>query len=52
MKLRALVLVNVVAVLSIRWLITSAAAGPSSLTLWGLAAVMFFVLAGLATAAA
>lgn len=50
MKVWDLVLFNVVAVLSIRWLATSAAAGPSSLTLWVLAAAMFFVPAGLATA--
>jgi hypothetical protein len=34
LTLRDLVLFNIVAVLSIRWLATSAAAGPSSLVLW------------------
>ncbi len=48
LKLRDLILFNVVAVLSIRWLATSAAAGPSSLALWVLAAVFFFVPQGLA----
>lgn len=46
--LRDLVLFNMVAVLSIRWLATSAAAGPSSLVLWVLAALFFFVPQGLA----
>ena len=46
--LRDLVLFNIVAVLSIRWLATSAAAGPSSLVLWILAALLFFVPQGLA----
>ena len=35
--LRDLVLFNIVAVLSLRWLATAAAAGPSSITLWVLA---------------
>ena len=46
--LRDLVLFNIVAVLSLRWLATAAAAGPSSLTLWVLAALLFFVPQGLA----
>ena len=46
--LRDLVLFNVVAVLSIRWIATSAAAGPSSLVLWVLAALLFFIPQGLA----
>jgi len=46
--LRDLVLFNMVAVLSLRWLATAAAAGPSSLTLWVLAALLFFVPQGLA----
>ena len=41
-------LFNVVAVLSLRWLATAAAAGPSSLTLWVLAALFFFIPQGLA----
>ena len=43
-------LFNVVAVLSLRWLSTSAAAGPSALTLWVLAALFFFIPQGLAVA--
>ena len=50
MSLRDLVLFNVVAVLSLRWLNTSAKSGPSSLVLWVLAAVLFFVPQGLAVA--
>jgi amino acid transporter len=50
LTLRDLVLLNVVAVLSIRWLATSAAAGPSSLVLWVCAALFFFVPQGLAVA--
>jgi glutamate:GABA antiporter len=50
LTLRDLVLFNIVAVLSIRWLATSAAAGPSSLVLWVLAGVLFFVPQGLAVA--
>jgi amino acid transporter len=42
------VLFNIVAVLSLRWLSTSAAAGPSALTLWVLAALLFFIPQGLA----
>ncbi len=48
MGLRDLVLFNVVAVLSLRWFATAAAAGPSSLTLWVLAALFFFLPQGLA----
>ena len=50
MSLRDLVLFNLVAVLSLRWLNTSAKSGPSSLVLWVLAAVLFFVPQGLAVA--
>jgi len=50
LTLRDLVLLNVVAVLSIRWLATSAAAGPSSLVLWVCAALFFFIPQGLAVA--
>jgi amino acid transporter len=46
--LRDVVLFNIVAVLSLRWFATAAAAGPSSLTLWVLAALLFFVPQGLA----
>ena len=48
MGLRDLVLFNIVTVLSLRWLATAAAAGPSSVSLWILAAVFFFVPQGLA----
>ena len=41
---------NVVAVLSLRWLATSASNGWSALTLWVLAALLFFVPQGLAVA--
>lgn len=50
LTLRDLVLFNIVAVLSLRWLATSAAAGPSSLVLWLLAALFFFLPQGLAVA--
>jgi amino acid transporter len=46
--LRDLVLFNIVAVLSLRWFATAAAAGPSSLTLWVLAGLLFFIPQGLA----
>ncbi|HXW96805.1 MAG TPA: amino acid permease, partial [Gemmatimonadales bacterium] len=46
--LRDMVLFNVVAVLSIRWLATSASTGVGSLTLWVGAATLFFVPIGLA----
>ena len=48
MGLRDLVLFNIVAVLSLRWLATAAAAGPISVSLWVLAALLFFVPQGLA----
>src|SRR3982750_2065993 len=43
-----LVLFNVVARLGLRWVATSAKAGPSSLVLWLLAAVLFFIPQGIA----
>jgi amino acid transporter len=46
--LRDLVLFNLVAVLGLRWLATSAKAGPAALALWLLAAALFFVPQGLA----
>jgi len=46
--LRDMVLFNIVAVASLRWFATAAAAGPSSITLWILAGVFFFVPQGLA----
>lgn len=48
LNLRDLVLFNIVAVLSLRWTATAAAAGPSSLTLWVLAGLLFFIPQGLA----
>src|SRR5579862_8051081 len=50
MSLRDLVLFNLAAVLSLRWLNTAARSGPSSLTLWILAALLFFIPQGLAVA--
>jgi glutamate:GABA antiporter len=41
--LRDMVLFNLVAVVSLRWVATAAAAGPSSITLWILAALLFFI---------
>ena len=46
--LRDLVLFNLVAILGISWVATAAKAGPSSITLWVLAALLFFVPQGLA----
>ena len=46
--LRDMVLFNIVAVVSLRWFATAAAAGPSSITLWILAGLLFFVPQGLA----
>src|SRR5688500_20368412 len=48
LTLRDLVLFNIVAVLSLRWTATAAAAGPSSLTFWVLAGLLFFIPQGLA----
>ena len=48
LTLRDLVLFNIVAILSLRWTATAAAAGPSSLTMWVLAAIFFFIPQGLA----
>jgi glutamate:GABA antiporter len=48
LTLRDLVLFNIVAVLSLRWTATAAAAGPSSLTMWVVAALLFFIPQGLA----
>ena len=41
--LRDLVLFNIAAVASIRWLTTAAHIGPGSLSLWAGAALLFFV---------
>lgn len=48
LTLRDMVLFHVVAVVSLRWLATASAAGPSSITLWVLAALFFFIPQGLA----
>jgi amino acid transporter len=48
LTLRDLVLFNIVAVLSLRWTATASAAGASSLTLWVLAGLLFFIPQGLA----
>lgn len=48
LTLRDLVLFNIAAILSLRWTATAGAAGPSSLTLWVLAGVLFFIPQGIA----
>src|SRR5215510_13972548 len=48
LRLGDLVLFNVVAVLGLRWVATSAKAGPSSLVLWLVAALLFFIPQGMA----
>jgi glutamate:GABA antiporter len=48
LTLRDLVLFNLVAILGIPWVATAAKAGPGSITLWVLAALLFFVPQGLA----
>jgi amino acid transporter len=48
MGLRDVVLFTIVAVASLRWLATAAAAGASSVSLWILAGLLFFVPQGLA----
>jgi amino acid transporter len=48
LTLRDLVLFNIVAILSLRWTATAAAAGPSSLTMWVVAALLFFIPQGMA----
>jgi amino acid transporter len=47
LKTRDLVLFNVAAIVGLRWVALAAASGPSSLTLWLLAALVFFVPQGL-----
>ncbi|MGH7712921.1 MAG: APC family permease [Gemmatimonadaceae bacterium] len=51
LTLRDMVLLNIVAVISLRWLATSAATGPSALVLWVLAALFFFLPMGTAVSA-
>jgi amino acid transporter len=48
LTLRDVVLFNIVAVLSLRWTATAAAAGPNSLALWVFAGLFFFIPQGLA----
>src|SRR5947209_17584371 len=48
LTLRDLVLFNLVAVIGLPWVATAAKAGPGTLTLWLLAAALFFVPQGLA----
>ena len=48
LTLRDLVLFNFVAIIGIPWVATAAKAGPGSITLWILAAILFFVPQGLA----
>jgi amino acid transporter len=48
LTLRDLVLFNFVAIIGISWVATAAKAGPGSITLWVLAAALFFVPQGLA----
>lgn len=50
LTLRDVVLFNLVAVISLRWMATSAKAGPAAIVLWILATVLFFVPQGLAVA--
>lgn len=47
LKLRDLVLFNLVAVLGLRHLATTAKFGPSSLIIWGIATIFFFIPQGL-----
>ena len=49
--LRDLILFNIAAVTGIRWLAAAAHTGPGSITLWVLAAALFFVPSALAVAA-
>jgi amino acid transporter len=48
--LRDLVLFNLVAILALRWLNTAAKSGPSAISLWLLAGLLFFLPMGLAVA--
>jgi amino acid transporter len=51
LKTRDIVLFNVAAILGLRWIALAAASGPSSLLLWVLAALMFFIPQGFAVTA-
>ncbi len=48
LKTRDIVLFNVAAIVGMRWIALAAASGPSSLFLWVLAAVAFFIPQGFA----
>ncbi len=48
MGLRDLVLLHIVAIVGLRWLLTAANIGPSSIILWLLAVLLFFIPQGLA----
>lgn len=48
LRLTDIILLNIVAVTSLRWIASAASTGPSSLSLWVLAALFFFVPEGLA----
>ena len=45
---RDLVLLNIAAIVALRWLTTAAKVGPSSLMLWALGLIVFFIPVGLA----
>jgi amino acid transporter len=51
LKTRDIVLFNVAAIVGMRWVALAAAAGPSSLFLWVLAALVFFIPQGFAVTA-
>ncbi|HEY4229381.1 MAG TPA: APC family permease [Thermoanaerobaculia bacterium] len=51
LKTKDIVLFNVAAIVGMRWIALAAANGPSSLSLWVLAAVMFFIPQGFAVTA-
>src|SRR5689334_7426180 len=51
LKTRDIVLFNVAAIVGMRWIALAAANGPSSLSLWVLAAIVFFIPQGFAVTA-
>src|SRR5262249_61829820 len=51
LKTKDIVLFNVAAIVGMRWIALAAASGPSSLFLWVLAAVVFFIPQGFAVTA-
>ncbi|MDI3310617.1 MAG: hypothetical protein QJR05_04230 [Thermoanaerobacterium sp.] len=50
LKVRDIVLMNVVAIIGLRWLPLAAKYGASSVMLWILASILFFIPQGLAVA--